>query len=189
MAKSRPSKSSAKPKKAVTSKASKGTARKKGKSETPTSHAAKGLVRAAKVAVKAVKMAVKAVKADVVKATRSDGAKGAKSINGRKPNDEPAPVKSGAKEPVFASAPQRKAEPIPLSELTPFLRKQKERLVQLRDNMLDSMSGVAKDTLRSRAEGSEASAFGMHQADAGSDAYDRDFALSLLSQEQDALYE
>ena len=43
--------------------------------------------------------------------------------------------------------------------------------------------------LRSRAEGSEASAFGMHQADAGSDAYDRDFALSLLSQEQDALYE
>jgi RNA polymerase-binding transcription factor DksA len=51
------------------------------------------------------------------------------------------------------------------------------------------MNGVAKDTLRSRAEGSEASAFGMHQADAGSDAYDRDFALSLLSQEQDALYE
>jgi RNA polymerase-binding transcription factor DksA len=48
---------------------------------------------------------------------------------------------------------------------------------------------VAKDNLRSRAEGSEASAFGMHQADAGSDAYDRDFALSLLSQEQDALYE
>ena len=55
--------------------------------------------------------------------------------------------------------------------------------------MLDSMNGVAKDTLRARAEGSEASAFGMHQADAGSDAYDRDFALSLLSQEQDALYE
>ena len=73
--------------------------------------------------------------------------------------------------------------------LTPFLKKQKERLLQLRDSMLDSMMGVAKDNLRTRAEGSEASAFGMHQADAGSDAYDRDFALSLLSQEQDALYE
>ena len=71
----------------------------------------------------------------------------------------------------------------------PFLKRQKERLLQLRDTMLDSMMGVAKDNLRSRAEGSEASAFGMHQADAGSDAYDRDFALSLLSQEQDALYE
>jgi len=73
--------------------------------------------------------------------------------------------------------------------LDPFVRKQKEKLLQLRDAMVDSMAGVAQDTLRSRAEGSEASAFGMHQADAGSDAYDRDFALSLLSQEQDALYE
>jgi DnaK suppressor protein len=73
--------------------------------------------------------------------------------------------------------------------LDPFTRGQKEKLLQLRDAMVDSMAGVAKDNLRSRAEGSEASAFGMHQADAGSDAYDRDFALSLLSQEQDALYE
>jgi DnaK suppressor protein len=73
--------------------------------------------------------------------------------------------------------------------LDSFTRGQKEKLLQLRDAMVDSMAGVAQDTLRSRAEGSEASAFGMHQADAGSDAYDRDFALSLLSQEQDALYE
>ena len=73
--------------------------------------------------------------------------------------------------------------------LDPFTRGQKEKLLQLRDAMVDSIAGVAQDTLRARAEGSEASAFGMHQADAGSDAYDRDFALSLLSQEQDALYE
>jgi DnaK suppressor protein len=74
-------------------------------------------------------------------------------------------------------------------KLDPFTRKQKEKLLQLRDAIVDSMAGVAQDTLRTRAEGSESSAFGMHQADAGSDAYDRDFALSLLSQEQDALYE
>jgi RNA polymerase-binding transcription factor DksA len=74
-------------------------------------------------------------------------------------------------------------------KLDAFTQQQKEKLLQLRDAMVDSMAGVAQDTLRSRAEGSEASAFGMHQADAGSDAYDRDFALSLLSQEQDALYE
>jgi DnaK suppressor protein len=74
-------------------------------------------------------------------------------------------------------------------KLDPFTRGQREKLLYLRDAMVDSMAGVAKDNLRSRAEGSEASAFGMHQADAGSDAYDRDFALSLLSQEQDALYE
>ena len=74
-------------------------------------------------------------------------------------------------------------------KLPPFFGKQKSNLLQLRDSLLDSMTGVSRDMLRSRAEGSEASAFGMHQADAGSDAYDRDFALSLLSQEQDALYE
>jgi DnaK suppressor protein len=74
-------------------------------------------------------------------------------------------------------------------KLDAFTRQQKEKLLQLRDAMVDSMAGVAQDTLRTRAEGSESSAFGMHQADAGSDAYDRDFALSLLSQEQDALYE
>jgi len=75
------------------------------------------------------------------------------------------------------------------AHLSPFLKKQKQRMLSLRDSLLDSMQGVAQDNLRSRPEGSEASAFGMHQADAGSDAYDRDFALSLLSQEQDALYE
>lgn len=105
--------------------------------------------------------------------------------NGTK--SEPKAVKVDAKAPVAKIAsPKPPAQKV---KLTPFLEKQKDRLLQLRDSLLDSMSGVAKDTLRARAEGSEASAFGMHQADAGSDAYDRDFALSLLSQEQDALYE
>ncbi len=79
--------------------------------------------------------------------------------------------------------------PAPARKLTPFVEAQHQRLLELQDHLLDAMAGVAQDNLRSRAEGSEASAFGMHQADAGSDAYDRDFALNLLSQEQDALYE
>lgn len=72
---------------------------------------------------------------------------------------------------------------------TPFTKKQKQRLVELRDSMLNMIEGVSQESLRQRSEGGDASAFGMHQADAGSDAYDRDFALSLLSQEQDALNE
>jgi RNA polymerase-binding transcription factor DksA len=71
-------------------------------------------------------------------------------------------------------------------KLTPFLAKQRQRLLYLKDTLLDSMSGVARGNLHA---GSETSAFGMHQADAGSDAYDRDFALSILSQEQNSLYE
>lgn len=103
-----------------------------------------------------------------------------------------APQAKGAKTPAGANHHGHDSVLPPAKESTitdPFLKKQQERLLHLRDGILDSMSGVARDTLRSRAEGSEASAFGMHQADAGSDAYDRDFALSLLSQEQDALYE
>jgi RNA polymerase-binding transcription factor DksA len=70
-----------------------------------------------------------------------------------------------------------------------FFGRQKTRLLDLRDHFLDQMQSVAQDSLRSRAENNEASAVGQHQADAGSDAYEKDFALSLLSQEQDALYE
>jgi RNA polymerase-binding transcription factor DksA len=99
-------------------------------------------------------------------------------------------AKPAAKEEPKAARPVNgKPAPKKPVKMTPFLKQQRDRLVMLRDSLLDSMAGVAKDTLRARPEGSEASAFGMHQADAGSDAYDKDFALSLLSQEQDALYE
>jgi len=111
------------------------------------------------------------------------------------PASKKTPAKAAAKPVVKAKAKATKLPPAKISkpgkppELTGFLAKQRQRLLNLKDTLLDSMNGVAKDSLRSRAEGSEASAFGMHQADAGSDAYDRDFALSLLSQEQDSLYE
>jgi DnaK suppressor protein len=99
-------------------------------------------------------------------------------------------VDSSASKPKKPVAPLGKngstAEPAVLDKFTQL---QHKRLLDLRDSLVDAMAGVAQDNLRSRAEGSEASAFGMHQADAGSDAYDRDFALNLLSQEQDALYE
>jgi RNA polymerase-binding transcription factor DksA len=94
--------------------------------------------------------------------------------------DKPSPLKT----PTVTRAATKRT-----GALSPFEQRQREKLLALKDTLLDSMNGVAKDSLRSRAEGSEASAFGMHQADAGSDAYDRDFALSLLSQEQDSLYE
>ncbi|MDC0311843.1 TraR/DksA C4-type zinc finger protein, partial [bacterium] len=70
-------------------------------------------------------------------------------------------------------------------KMTLFLKAQRQKLLDLRDSIADQMSGITADT---RGAGSE-SAFGMHQADAGTDAYDRDFALSLLAQEQDAVHE
>ncbi|MGA1123991.1 MAG: TraR/DksA family transcriptional regulator, partial [Chthoniobacterales bacterium] len=73
--------------------------------------------------------------------------------------------------------------------LNPWVKQQQMRLLALKDTLLDSMTGVARDNLRSGHDAHEVSAHGLHQADAGSDAYDRDFALNLLSQEQDALFE
>ena len=70
-----------------------------------------------------------------------------------------------------------------------LIQKQRQRLLDLRDDLVDALSGMTRDTIRNAPEGSEASGSGMHQGDAGSDAYDRDFALSVLAKEQDALYE
>jgi RNA polymerase-binding transcription factor DksA len=87
--------------------------------------------------------------------------------------------------PVIPS-PEAREKPKKLSPA--FLKAQRQRLLDLRDTLVDQMSGVARDAIRGE-DGGDSSAFGMHQADAGSDSYDRDFALNILSQEQNALYE
>lgn len=103
----------------------------------------------------------------------------------------PAPVKPPFVPPK--AAPQPAGDPVaPGSNGThspAFIQKQKQRLLDLRDDLVDAVSGMARDTIRNAPEGSEASGSGQHQGDAGSDAYDRDFALSVLAKEQDALYE
>jgi len=143
---------------------------------------------AAKPVVKpASKLAAKPASKPVAK-KKTAPAPAAKPAGSRKVSGKPVkqPVKQPVKPPVKPPVAKSPGKPM---VLTGFLAKQRGRLLVLKDTLLDSMNGVAKDSLRSRADGSEASAFGMHQADAGSDAYDRDFALSLLSQEQDSLYE
>lgn len=89
----------------------------------------------------------------------------------------------------FEQADDYRPEPNKPVELTAFLRKQKQRLEELRDHLLDQMQDVSRDNLRAAPDLGGGSAFGQHMGDAGSDAYEKDFALSLLSQEQDSLYE
>ncbi len=103
----------------------------------------------------------------------------------------PAPVKPPFVPPKAAPAPSGDVV-APGSNGThspAFVQKQRQRLLDLRDDLVDAVSGMARDTIRNAPEGSEASGSGQHQGDAGSDAYDRDFALSVLAKEQDALYE
>src|SRR5947208_1497224 len=57
------------------------------------------------------------------------------------------------------------------------------RLSEMRDFLLCRQSHLAKDASEQQV------AFSLHMADAGTDSFDRDFALSRLSAEQDAVYE
>lgn len=58
-----------------------------------------------------------------------------------------------------------------------------QNLLDLRDRLLSQMSGLAKDSAQ------EMASYSLHMADSGTDNFDRDFALSLLSSDQDAVYE
>jgi RNA polymerase-binding transcription factor DksA len=56
-------------------------------------------------------------------------------------------------------------------------------LVELRTHLLHRRAEQVKDAIE------ESPTFSSHMADAGTDTYDRDFALGMLSSEQDAVYE
>jgi RNA polymerase-binding transcription factor DksA len=58
-----------------------------------------------------------------------------------------------------------------------------ERLLELREQLLRQMNGLAKESAQ------EMAGYSLHMADSGTDNFDRDFALSLLSSDQDAIYE
>jgi RNA polymerase-binding transcription factor DksA len=62
-------------------------------------------------------------------------------------------------------------------------KKYYRRLVQTRDYLVSRQNDLVKDASE------EQPAFSLHMADAGTDSFDRDFALSRLSSEQDAVYE
>lgn len=116
-----------------------------------------------------------------------------KAVNKAPAKSSSAPVKKAANKVTKKAAPKKPATPtrklVKSSHTAAFVKKQRQRLLDLRDELLDAMSGMTRDTIRNAPEGSEASGSGQHQGDAGSDAYDRDFALSVLAKEQDALYE
>ena len=57
------------------------------------------------------------------------------------------------------------------------------RLVELREHLVHRQADLTKDALE------EQPSFSSHMADAGTDTYDRDFALGMLSSEQDAAAE
>lgn len=68
-------------------------------------------------------------------------------------------------------------------KIRPEWSKYYENLLELRERLLAQMNGLAKESAE------EMSSYSLHMADSGTDNFDRDFALSLLSADQDAIYE
>jgi len=86
-------------------------------------------------------------------------------------------------------APERPPKTLKLSKED--AAKFKALLLDLRDHLIDGVNFLASDNLkRSHRDASgELSGYSLHMADAGTDTFDREFALSLVSNEQEALYE
>jgi RNA polymerase-binding transcription factor DksA len=68
-------------------------------------------------------------------------------------------------------------------KINPKWRKHLGRLLDLRDELLNQKRAQFRDAVE------ESPSFSMHMADAGTDSYDRDIALAMLSHEQDGVYE
>ena len=163
-------------------------------------------VPAKKVVKKAAsKKAAPVKKASPKKAASKKAAPVKKASSKKAASKKAAPVKKAPPKKVARKAVARKkaeeeviappvvkrayVRPETLAKLTIFQKKQQKKLMDLRDQIMDMMYGMQQDTIKNLAEGSEANGSGMHQADAGTDSYDRDFALNVLSKEANALDE
>jgi DnaK suppressor protein len=68
-------------------------------------------------------------------------------------------------------------------KIKPEWQKFYQNLLDLREQLTKQMNGLAEESAQ------ELAGYSLHMADSGTDNFDRDFALSLLSSDQDAVYE
>ncbi len=68
-------------------------------------------------------------------------------------------------------------------KVKPEWAKYYQHLLELRAQLRRQMDGLAEESAQ------EMAGYSLHMADSGTDNFDRDFALSLLSADQDAMYE
>ena len=95
-----------------------------------------------------------------------------------------------AKAPVSVTAailgrPMSKTNGAPddVKRVKPEWQKYYQHLLELREQLTHQMNGLAQESAQ------ELAGYSLHMADSGTDNFDRDFALSLLSSDQDAIYE
>jgi len=88
----------------------------------------------------------------------------------------------------------RKARPVEEmddSDIPEKFKRYYKLLIDLRTHLTEGIERHSEETLKRSAkeDSGDLSSYGQHMADAGTDTFDRDFALSLVSSEQEALSE
>lgn len=110
----------------------------------------------------------------------------------KKPEPAAKPAKAKVVAPVtaaailgFSAAPAERSgvKKVTADKVHPEWEKFRQRLIELRERLSAQMNGLAKESAE------ELAGYSLHMADSGTDNFDRDFALSLLSSDQDAIYE
>jgi RNA polymerase-binding transcription factor DksA len=107
---------------------------------------------------------------------------------------KPNHVKAASLADIFGFNPKKTSKPRAAEEESTipekFLRYYK-LLIELRSHLTGQLDQHTEETLKrsSKDDAGDLSAYGQHMADAGTDTFDRDFALSMVANEQDALSE
>jgi RNA polymerase-binding transcription factor DksA len=84
---------------------------------------------------------------------------------------------------ILGAAISAPSSPNGQQDVKPEWARFQKHLLELRERLLNQMNGLAKESAE------ELAGYSLHMADSGTDNFDRDFALSLLSSDQDAIYE
>jgi RNA polymerase-binding transcription factor DksA len=134
-------------------------------------------------AAKAEKSGKPAVKASV----------GVKLMELPKPAAKPSHVKAASLMDVLGFNPKKAHKHIENDpdQVPEKYRRYFKLLIDLHNHLLGQLDQHSEDTLKrsSKDDTGDLSSYGQHMADAGTDTFDRDFALSMVANEQEALSE
>jgi RNA polymerase-binding transcription factor DksA len=105
---------------------------------------------------------------------------------------QPHHIKAASLADILGFNPKKKQIPHDDAEDIPEkFRRYYKLLIELRNHLTGQIDTHSEETLKrsSKDDAGDLSSYGQHMADAGTDTFDRDFALSLVSSEQEALSE
>ncbi len=107
---------------------------------------------------------------------------------------QPTHVKAASLADILGFNPKKEQKPVNAVDpenVPEKYRRYYKLLLELRAHLTEGIELHSEETLKrsSKDDAGDLSSYGQHMADAGTDTFDRDFALSLVSSEQEALSE